>query len=472
MHGPLKVEFCSKCSFASTVEGVVQKHLSHAHEHAREKVENGTVAQKKLVPVSRRVTLEKRIKNPQMEMHDTPSTSRGESPNKRVKVIEVGSNTVVSKEGIYRVLKSGVLKAEHTITSPGRPLKTEHDEKRGTPFRCEQCQYVTFTDAGLRSHLQSDHGGFVCQECGYHFNIEYQLKVHNASYHNHAERYRCESSVVEKHRIGASTLIRTVKCEYSTTGKKEFQEHVFRVHGSATIRYCGQCFFVATVLAEETSSADGIIANHICEAHGSVGVKKTFKCGVQTCTFSATSIANLNKHAGLVHNLRRDNFVCKECGKRFLRGPLLLRHVQSEHGRKSWHFCEVCKKYFQDKALLDKHMRTLHKKATCYDCDYVSEDAFDLSNHVRVAHMGMPRYDFIQKRDVPPPVPEVILPDVPIKSEPTDQPVSFLDVDMVPTSSNAKGSDSKLGDVIDCDPIDVSTSISAVNEIIVTEELL
>ena len=146
--------------------------------------------------------------------------------------------------------------------------------------------------------------------------------------------------------------------------------------------------------------------------------------------------------------------------------------MESEHKKTSWHFCGVCKKYFQDKALLDKHLVTFHKRTKCYECDYVSEDAFDLSNHVRVAHMGMPRYDFIKKEEesaapegatgnVPQSVPEVILPDampvnsITVKSEPMaeeeDQSVSFLDADIESGNSNAKASD-----IIVSDPIDVS----------------
>ena len=76
--------------------------------------------------------------------------------------------------------------------------------------------------------------------------------------------------------------------------------------------------------------------------------------------------------------------------------------------------------------------------------------------------MGMPRYDFVQKKEEVATgnvLPEVILSDVPIKSEPmmTEeeyQVVSFLDVDIGSASSNAKSSSNSV-DVIDSDPIDV-----------------
>lgn len=88
---------------------------------------------------------------------------------------------------------------------------------------------------------------------------------------------------------------------------------MFRVHGLAKIRYCGQCFFVATLGDTGIASsdlADGIIANHMAKAHGPKGVQKTFACSVETCRFSAASKANLNTHMGLVHRLR-NNFLCK-----------------------------------------------------------------------------------------------------------------------------------------------------------------
>ena len=132
-----------------------------------------------------------------------------------------------------------------------------------------------------------------------------------------------------------------------------------RVHGQTRVLFCGQCFFAAWVAGTTSSKSavatDGIMLTHMAEAHVTNGVKKTFACGVEACKFSATSKANLNMHMGLVHKLKNnDSLVCKECGKRFPRGVLLLQHMENAHRKTSWPFCEACKKFFQDKALLDK----------------------------------------------------------------------------------------------------------------------
>ena len=331
--GPIPVAIryykCVRCSFSSTTEGTLEKHVRHAHKQ----VGLNNAAQKvSLVPVQSKM-LQNHIKIAHREIKDTPSTSLEGSPNKRVKVIEVGSNDEASKKGMYRVLKSGVLK-----------LKAEHVP---TPksYECQYCPHKTMAKDNHLAHVRSNHEGFGCQECGQCFCIEYQLKAHNAAYHNHADKYRCNSSVEEKHEIGASTLLRRVKCKYSTTGKKELQEHVFRVHGSATIRYCGQCFFAATVVAakaappseSDTASADGIIVKHMVEAHGSVEVKKTpepFKC--QQCPYEAISKHSLQGHMRSNH----EGFTCQECGHSFGLENQLKTHNSAYHNHADKYRCE------------------------------------------------------------------------------------------------------------------------------------
>ena len=276
-HGLMKVEFCSKCSYASTTEGMLQKHINNAHM----KVKDGpTVSLNKQVKVID-------VKNARKGIGDTPSPS----PNKRVRVIEVGRNIVMSKlpgqsfkceqcpyvtvtrQGIRQHMKANhegfacrdrnlsfalenQLKAHNSAyhnhadkDQCESTMEVQHQNGASTllkrvkcetvtkvktvvvkrpkqperPFKCEHCPYTAITNSSLEGHVRSNHEGFACQECGKSFGLENQLKAHNSAYHNHVDKYRCESTMEVTQEVGASTLIKRVKCEYSAMGKKDFE---------------------------------------------------------------------------------------------------------------------------------------------------------------------------------------------------------------------------------------------------------
>ena len=93
----------------------------------------------------------------------------------------------------------------------------------------------------------------------------------------------------------------------------------------------------------------------------------------------------LKQHV-VIHQTTRENFVCQECGQKFLRKDALQRHNIRNHwqpqSEAELHKCTYCSYTAKLKHDLTTHLHTHVKKLSCSLCEFTTNLKSSLTNHM------------------------------------------------------------------------------------------
>jgi len=210
------------------------------------------------------------------------------------------------------------------------------------PLSCKHCDYVTFTNWNLVTHLQRVHAEkiYKCIECNSAFGLMKDLNQHTKAIH--MSRFEC------------SHCKKILKSAYS------LKMHVKVIHEGVKLPppKSYQCHLCGKVCRNKT---DYVV--HTNKYHLNIRPFKCQQCGMQ---FFAKS--NLTAHQ-LIHS-DQARFVCPECGKRFKQrqGLRVHRYIHKSADDRPFK-CTSCNKVFTQKGALVRHQR-VHSGFRPYLCKF------------------------------------------------------------------------------------------------------
>ncbi|EED16859.1 C2H2 transcription factor (TFIIIA), putative [Talaromyces stipitatus ATCC 10500] len=121
--------------------------------------------------------------------------------------------------------------------------------------------------------------------------------------------------------------------------------------------------------------------------------ERIFQCTYDNCEKTFLRVSHLNHHIKSAHTAVRD-YVCdrRGCGKAFVTGTRLRRHLAAHDGRDKFRCTEYppCNETFRKHATLAQHIMSIHLKQKPFPCQYVNpatgqrcSQAFDTAAHLR-----------------------------------------------------------------------------------------
>lgn len=177
---------------------------------------------------------------------------------------------------------------------------------------------------------------YHCQFCQQIFDSHKALKAHLIVSHLTLKAYKCVQ----------------LGCKKMFAELNDFLEHI-RSHKRSEYR-CHIC--------AETFSTLSDLGTH--QHTHSLGKEKSseklYSCGV--CKSSFSSMEALENHTETTTH----NYVCQQCGKRFLIERFLRRHLKT-HTSFARFVCEICGKAFKTEQYLANH-RLIHSDETPFSC--------------------------------------------------------------------------------------------------------
>ena len=223
----------------------------------------------------------------------------------------------------------------------------------GITHNCDVCGKSFISDPVLRNHLKSVHSDKtdVCDICKNKFSSKYSLDTHKKMVHEQV-RATCDF-------CGQSVLR---KCLYA---------HIKSVHGkNLPCDICGKV--IRKVNMKE----------HINSVHYQI---KRFKCDI--CGKGFPKQCRVDYHKNAVHLMIK--IKCDLCTKEYTSADVLKNHKIRDHINKS-ETCKICWRAFSNKEEIRLHLKNVHFDTKCEFCDKVfPKGSIDLSNHVKVSHLGM-----------------------------------------------------------------------------------
>ncbi|KAG1672333.1 Zinc finger protein 236 [Nymphon striatum] len=242
---------------------------------------------------------------------------------------------------------------------------------RKGPFKCEYCDKVFPKWNQYQKHLRShaDDKPFQCKTCTSSFNLEINLKLHDAI-HNTAE-------------------LKCPEC-FKTFGRLAGLKAHLRLHEEEDNVTCSECLEEFNTYSE--------LNKHLKE-HQNEGVAIACK----TCKQEFSRISQLKEHMKTHYKFRatlnnksfkkrkpdRSGFIhtCEFCSKNFQKPSQLVRHKRIHTGERPF-VCEICKRAFNQKASLRTHM-SMHfgnRPHRCDFCDAHFSQKGNLRAHVKRVH--------------------------------------------------------------------------------------
>ena len=354
-----------------------------------------------------------------------------------------------------KVVKKKILKKVRNKVKVKRDLKQNYTIE--TPRKCLDCEFVANTLSEWICHLEQKHNSqrpqsmiYLCSKCTYQTTIPTNLNRHKTVHEKSKFYMKClfcdffsndkegfishlasheiiakYMPTMEKKKRDGDIVFNCKECDYVTRRFHGIKMHMQRKHDVGDKIACEVCGILCSDLQYHMYKHNRIkcercgkfyteknLENHYCksEVNG-----YTLNCDI--CEKSFKTVAILNEHKKLIHELPEENYVCNICGKDFPTKPRLTVHskthvekVQCPQCQKclapkylEWHIkeqhgdpmlldfkCEVCEKGFFTKCRLKKHMMNVHLKLRPYKCRYGCEFGYnDFSNrnaHERKKH--------------------------------------------------------------------------------------
>lgn len=219
---------------------------------------------------------------------------------------------------------------------------------------CTLCNKEYSSRNNLLRHVQRSHGkirrkNLSCPHCPKLFYAPWQLKVHMNAHNN----TRLECSL----------------CPYSTVYPQALKTHT-KIHMKQYHSICDSC--------GKGFMNKSALKNHLAREH----LGTSLACTVCEKTFYAAKYLSLHMECHQPDYWKR-NHPCKLCGRRFLRRPMLLRHLKAHEGLVRSYKCTDCGKILSSSASLKDH-RNIHTGLRPYICE--CGNAFARKNYL-IAHI-------------------------------------------------------------------------------------
>ena len=282
-------------------------------------------------------------------------------------------------------------KSYFTNSSLSNHKVANHQDSKGTPFKCSGC-FRTFRTAKVRDHHsstclkdgKSKKEAFECRLCNKMFGYKNNLTAHQRSAHGLESKKVLEYNC--KH------------CKEVIKGKLRLSKHIITAHPDVSGELCDLC---GKSFQTEVKLLRHVLVHKSRERnlHCSFCPKKFFRKDIlqvhekvhtnpiicKKCGKKFPEERYLESHM-LLHMEKTHN--CMYCSKSFLNTELLAKHYK-EHSDSSPHNCNFCPKGFQTKLELKKHKSEDHSEdfpLKCHICQKGFLHDSQLEKHIDLVH--------------------------------------------------------------------------------------
>ena len=225
---------------------------------------------------------------------------------------------------------------EYNVSCFVCPAKLKDYDSMHTHFILKHADHPDFDThvAEIRSLMRAQ-----CHQCGKIFARKEMLNQHVKVLHQEQIQVTCPH------------------CHMTIRSEKHLKDHIRRIHTYTEKKHlCHLC--PASFRLPEYLSC------HIKNVHSEGPAVSCSLCGKQ---FS--SLKFVRNHKSRVHGERKHD--CLYCGKKFMTGPNMRRHIQLIHEQPNERSfsCNYCSRKFTLKCNLKEHEQTIHLKQFPHRCD-------------------------------------------------------------------------------------------------------
>ena len=268
-------------------------------------------------------------------------------------------------------------------------------------YDCLVCAKTFSAFASRKIHMETEHefGNFCCPLCGEKFKFVPDFFAHIKTFHVEMLAAPCDSCEAEilldeysKHRVSCH-LKRIVEL------RKKLREKVKASQG-LKCRFCDLLLpdYARRMSHENEKHTGRQYQCPLCEfqTHSSLKLgwhKKKFHDKEDNKTFcpicgKQLSKGQIKEHISYVHEGKKDNAKCNDCGEVFERQSHLLKHRNLVHSTNPKFDCDVCGRRCSSLANKEDHM-LIHSEGTfaCEICGKVLKRKKNLIMHMRL-HTG------------------------------------------------------------------------------------
>ena len=260
-----------------------------------------------------------------------------------------------------------------------------YDEKSGLKRKKDESLKENITSGGIclvdkKVTKKRKPGVIACKICN-KLLCDY-TGVHNHVVRRHSRRKNISEYLEELKRL---KVVQCEICKIEFSDSLKLRQHMDIKHGKTEpvqCRECGKSFknmqsWRSHVRAMHQSDQGKINVCHLCPA-------------------SFRAVSNLNQHIKQIH-LKKREFTCKICSKKFFNKPLLKRHLRT-HGldESKRVFCEICNKSFLFEFNLKRHRESVHaQQSDKFHCSYCGKgfkNKIGMIAHVQSVHFNLFAY--------------------------------------------------------------------------------
>jgi len=236
-------------------------------------------------------------------------------------------------------------------------------------------------------------GQFLCPECGELFSSVHERNIHHSNVHGNLKCERCKKSFQSEARLNihikhcnSEDKLQCQFCQKTFANKRNLRDHINVIHKIETnqppsknnfeCQHCGKVF-----------SKKFNLTSHLLR-HSNV---TPFLCDVPGCGKGFKREKTLLKHYQVIHEGRKERYLCGQCGQQFSSQTGFRTHIASHTGMeyvKRHVKCDICDKMFRCPSDLKTHL-VVHSKEKPFlcswpDCGQSFSQKASLKDHLNV----------------------------------------------------------------------------------------
>merc|ERR1712129_79406 len=218
----------------------------------------------------------------------------------------------------------------------------------GSRLSCDQCKFKARRKDELKNHKLITHLGFTfdCDQCSFSITSKKSLKSHKRMNHEDISCELCKKSfsgsnnlTVQKMRDHEGKIVDCTKCNFSSSIKKELEDHKKFMHPKTPKKY----------------------TNYRCDQ----------------CDFQTTWMNQLELHQK--RHLKFESLSCPQCDSKFTMKKNLKIHIKLEH-----EFKNKIESFMEKMEKSNKQLLASCNARLCFcckDCDFSSDNLMSISKH-------------------------------------------------------------------------------------------
>ncbi|CAG9864862.1 unnamed protein product [Phyllotreta striolata] len=245
-------------------------------------------------------------------------------------------------------------------------------------YSCIRCDEKFSTIQDYKQHLKQHKSQkkYLCDICGTGYNIENNLKIHNAAVHSEGTLTTCPICGI------------SLKCQRTAA----FNSHL-KIHLVEELQHCNECDaeiekedeYARHVISHALSKADSSLTCSYCDVE--FKTPQQLKVHVSNHTKAWKYFKRKKCQTDAPKEKKMYKNVCKICNKSFVKNSLLERHVRVHSGEKPFK-CNICEQRFTQKGSLQIHLmkHTGTKPHACTLCPAKFNQKGNLRVHINKTH--------------------------------------------------------------------------------------